>query len=278
MNVLLLGASGPIGQAMIRQFPGLGITSTPVSRTTIPAIDVLEQGSEQILTTGKFDAIVYLVNPNPDDINSKNVDSHVQAFERWLEASTLANVETFVLISSSAVYGELNHQAAFSEDSLTEPSTLYARLKLELEAKLSEHIGVKRRIVARVFNVFGPGCDRYLIESAVQGKGYVWDTVLFARDYLHVDDIARAVGNLLKEAPIGFGIWNVGSGKPTTNAEILSLLPAPVAQAVSRPYSGHTSWSEADISKLRELTGFAPKVEMRAYLQNRVNNEQLDRA
>lgn len=266
MKVLALGASGPIGQAVMRVFPNLGFMPRAASRITTPSVNVLEAGSEGFLQNQPFDAMLYLVNPNPSELNDKTIQLHTEAFRRWLDAAEAENISTVLLLSSSAVYGVRNHKSVFDESSPVFATNHYTKLKLQLEALLSAHLGIRTRIAARVFNVFGPGCDAYLINRAAKGIGPIWNSGEFARDYLHVDDIAKALGLLLQHAPSGFGIWNVASGVATTNAEIVAALPPKIAVSVAQPYDSATSWSQADSSKLHATTGFVPYYQPITYL------------
>lgn len=268
MNVLALGASGPIGQAVMRVFPGLGFRPKAASRLTTPSVNVLEPGSEGFLQNQTFDAMLYLVNPNTSELDDEIIQLHTEAFRRWLDAAESENISTVLLLSSSAVYGVSEHRFVFDESSSAFATNHYTKLKLQLEAVLSAHLGIRTRIVARVFNVFGPGCDTYLINRAAKGIGPIWNSGEFARDYLHVDDIAKALGLLLQHAPSGFGVWNVASGIATTNAEIVAELPPKIAVSVAQPYDGATSWSQADSAKLRETTGFIPYYQPIAYLRD----------
>ena len=121
--------------------------------------------------------------------------------------------------------------------------------------------------MARVFNVFGPGCDEYLIDRIRTVRGPVWDTERFGRDYLHVRDVAQALGALVTSAPSGFGLWNVVSGIPTSNRTLLQAVPHPVRDEISAEYPFKPSWSVADIGRLVQLTGFAPSITATEYLQ-----------
>lgn len=265
MTVLVLGATGPIGRAMCNELESRGHNVFAASRTGPLQVNVLEPGSESLLTSS-VGTVAYLVNPSAETLQDADRARHVEAFRRWLDAVEGSKTNCVVLVSSSAVYGTASTPITFSETSPVSAHSPYARLKLELESELAQRSKIPRRIVARVFNVFGPGCERFLVDRAREGLGPIWNTPEFARDYLHVDDIASAIRMLIESAADGYNIWNVGSGTATSNAEILSLLPPDQRDALAAAFTGAMSWSQANIGRIREMCGFEPTWTVARYL------------
>lgn len=267
MTTLVLGASGPIGRALSNELESSGRPFIGVSRSGPVVADILDPTMTQ-LVSGDVEALAYLVNPRSTDQDVATHANHLDAFRAWLDAVESSGSPTVLLVSSSAVYGTATQRIRFAETSATSALNAYARLKLELEAELASRSTIPRRITARVFNAFGPGCDDFLVNRIRDGRGPVWNTDEFARDYLHVDDIAHALRLLLDRAPLGHGVWNIGSGTATTNADLLAFLPAPLARELAESYAGPLSWSEADVTKLQSLTHFEAQLSVEDFVKS----------
>ncbi|MEY3019075.1 MAG: GDP-L-fucose synthase [Actinomycetota bacterium] len=172
------------------------------------------------------------------------------------EAAHRVGVDRLLFLSSSCVYPRLAPQPLRPESLLTghlEPTNdAYAI------AKLAGTIGVqayrrqygRRWITAMPTNLYGPGDDfdletshvlpamiRRFHEAARDGVEEVvlWGTGTPRREFLHVDDLARALVHLLRvhddPTPI-----NVGTGEDLTIAELATLV-ADVAG-----YGGRIAW------------------------------------
>ncbi len=171
-----------------------------------------------------------------------------------------------VFPSSAAVYGN-PASLPVAEDAVCAPISPYGFHKMACEILAREYavcFGVAT-VVCRLFSVFGPRQRRLLVSElyeqfagaaeAVQLQGTGNET----RDFLHVDDLSRAVLMLAPAAPRrACTILNVAAGVETpvlTLAENIRALVAPgkkiTARGIARP-GDPARWC-AESSRLRSL-------------------------
>jgi nucleoside-diphosphate-sugar epimerase len=129
----------------------------------------------------------------------------------------------FVIAGTCAEYGPSQHP--LQEGAGASPSTLYGREKNLLRVALEEEsvrFGFEL-LWARIFYPYGPGehPDRlisFLIRNAIEGRESHLKNPFAVRDYIHVEDLARAF-LVLAEAGTP-GIYNIGTGQGVRLSEI----------------------------------------------------------
>jgi len=130
-------------------------------------------------------------------------------------------------------------------------------------------------VALRLFNVFGPGqalSNPYTGVLANFGSrlingspATVFEDGRQKRDFVHVEDIARAFRLAMEQAPAAGHVLNIGSGQSYSIASVAEML----AEALNRPElkpeilgkarSGDIRHCFADLSKARDLLGFRPE-------------------
>jgi len=214
-------------------------------------------------------------------MRSVNVDA-TRNLLRALESRTTGTGKTarFVFASSGLVYGA--QPGPWHEDLPLLASDPYASSKREAEALVADAAsrGAIQGAILRPALVYGPSQTGgmfmpSLVAAMASGREFPMTPGEQRRDYLHVDDLVRAVVAVLAldRFPAGDGgpwIANVGSGAGTTLLEI-----AAKAQELARglwndtgsvapgsiPYRPDESWDyRLDSTRLREATGWAPRI------------------
>lgn len=190
------------------------------------------------------------------------VEAHVCLLRRLLQA---ADLESLTFLSSTRVYAgsaETSEEGALRVNP-NDGSDLYNLSKLMGES-LCLHGGRPGLKVARLSNVVGlrrdPDMfiDQLLEEGCRTGK-VVFQTAPGSRkDYVHVDDVVRLVGQLaLSEAT---GIYNVASGEGVTNREIAEALRSELGFEVSTAAQASTwEFTAIDISKAEKQFAYRPR-------------------
>lgn len=175
--------------------------------------------------------------------------------------------------SSSAVYGGAVEGTPLTEDGLVAPSSSYAVAKrfneLYLKAQHDEN-GLSSAIL-RIFNVYGPGQSAEMVVPKFITLMMAGQPIpLFGggrqtRDFVHVDEAAR-IAVLSAASDRSFDILNVGSGRPTSIAELAQALSVCAERPVrieALPTPSHRMpvevfWSVADTRRLSEHLGYVP--------------------
>lgn len=204
---------------------------------------------------------------------ASTMQTNVEGTAYVLQQAHLANVKKVLFISSSSVYG-MGGKTARVETSRLNPLSPYAMSKLlgeDLCRFYARTYGLEV-VIARCFNIYGPTQPADSAYAAVLSK---WaklakqDSTLHingdgmqTRDFLHVQDAARALLKIIKKGKTG-QVYNVGSGKSITLLQTVKLLERaaekPLKISFQAPREGDVRFSCANISKLRDL-GFTPKI------------------
>lgn len=157
----------------------------------------------------------------PDLTNSVNVDGTLNVF---LCAKELG-IKRVVFSSSSSIYGEAS-EVPTTEQAKIQPLNPYALQKYigELYAKQFCDLFDMNIVALRYFNAYGTRMAEQgayvnvmsiYIQQLRQGKPLtIYGDGTQSRDFVHVTDIARANSLAMTEAPSGFQVYNIGTGKP----------------------------------------------------------------
>lgn len=217
-------------------------------------------------------------------------ESNVSGFLNVLEAARAANIRRVVFASSSAVYGD-DPGLPKVERRIGQPLSPYAASKLidEIYAAVYQRAYQQESVGLRYFNVFGPRQSPDGAYAAVIPK---WISALLrrepvrihgdgetTRDFCYVENVVQA--NLLAAtipAPEAAGqVYNVGLGETTSLNQLFDLLKSSVERvdplvSEARPQyepfrAGDVRHSQADISKAKQLLGYAPTHSIRQGLE-----------
>jgi len=216
-------------------------------------------------------------------------ENNITGFLNMLVASRDAQVKRFVYAASSSTYGD-HPGLPKVEETIGAPLSPYAVTKYvnELYAAVFARTYGLQPIGLRYFNVFGRRQDPNGAYAAVIPKwfaGMVRGQELFingtgetSRDFCYIDNTVEA--NILAACTTNERavnqVYNVAFGERTTLNELFAAIRervvkfVPVAERMAPTYrdfrAGDVLHSLADISKARELLGYAPKYSVGAGL------------
>ncbi|MDR7550688.1 MAG: NAD-dependent epimerase/dehydratase family protein [Armatimonadota bacterium] len=161
------------------------------------------------------------------------------------------------------------------EEKRLQPSSIYAVTKRDQEEMclaFGRAYGIPT-VALRFFNVYGPG---QALGNPYTGVAAIFAARLLAgepplvfedgrqrRDFVHVTDVATACVRALASRTSDVAI-NVGTGRPVSVLEVASALRAaiggPAAEFLGSFRSGDVRHCFADVTKARDLLGWAPAV------------------
>lgn len=207
-----------------------------------------------------------------------DLDVNVRGTLRLLDAlRRRSGIRLIFPSSGGTVYGPLRHTPVGEEHSL-DPITIYGVSKVAIE----KYLGFYRAMhgldvrIARLSNPYGVGQDpsrkqgaaTTFVMRALAGEPIeVWGDGSVIRDYIHISDavagllaIADAPADSLGEHPV----FNIGSGKGVSIAEILQKLEERVGGALRVTYSPSRGFdipcNVLDIGRARSVLGWTPKL------------------
>jgi dTDP-glucose 4,6-dehydratase len=261
----------------------------------------------EVLTTFRPDAIINLAAESHVDRSIDGADDFVQTnlvgTYQLLEAARgyYAQYETsenngfrLLHVSTDEVFGDLSDEAGsrFVEDSPYMPSSPYAATKAgsdHLVRAWGRTYGLPV-LITNCSNNFGPyqfpeKLVPHIILSAISGKPLpVYGSGEQVRDWLYVDDHARALITVLENGNLG-ETYNIGASNERTNLSVVRTICGVLEQLGKRPPGGgsfedqiefvadrpgHDVRYAIDPTKVHADLGWAPQVSFEAGLQHTV--------
>ncbi len=199
-------------------------------------------------------------------------ENNVLATQLLLEACRETSVERFVYASSSSVYGN-SPVLPLHEDAVCRPISPYGVTKLAAE-HLAQLYWVGRGVPTvslRFFTVYGPrqrpdmAFNIFLNALLAREPLVVYGDGHQTRDFTYVADIVDALVRAAS-APPG-SVMNIGGGSRVSLAHVLEMI-AEVTGAqpdirLEARQAGDVQDTWADLTRARELIGYAPSVDLR---------------
>ncbi len=200
------------------------------------------------------------------------VRANIEATCRMLDLARKIDSERFLFASTAAIYGD--RRSSCRETDAPAPASPYASSKLASEyyCKVYASLYGIPTVVLRYFNVYGPGqSNRYagvitsFVNEALRGKPpIIFGDGYQTRDFVFVDDVARATVASLTQPVPGGTILNIGSGRATTiislARQVLHLFDLRNVRPIhATPRVGEVRHSKANISAAQMKISFRPQ-------------------
>jgi UDP-glucose 4-epimerase len=251
MRVLVTGATGFVGRAVVRQLTMAGHSVVGFARTAMPCSCELRTGNildlaalEQVVDGA--DAVCHLAAltlvresfKEPVRYFRVNVTGTLNLLDAMnAEAQRSGRPLRLVFASTGAVYGAPERQP-ITEAQEPAPGNPYGASKLAAETAIGYQaaLGAINAVTLRTFNVAGavdghgdPDTSRIIPKTLLVAAGQADSLNVNGdgsaiREYTHVCDLARAYAAALDVAdPAGHRIYNVGSGVGVSIREIIEI-------------------------------------------------------
>jgi UDP-glucose 4-epimerase len=279
MKLLVTGAGGFIGRAVVDHFAGMhwlvyGIGRTidglpPQSYTTWYQMALPDSGFATMLRELRPDLLVHAAS---SAIVGQSVDRPLDDFERsvrvWahvLEAVRCSGIACRVmLLSSAAVYGNPTN-LPIDELQPTIPVSPYGYHKKICEEIAGYYAQLYNVAVCsvRIFSAYGPRLRRQVIWDICR-KALTNNTIELigtgdeSRDFIYVGDVAQAIASIAERGDFQAGVYNVASGVSTTIREVAEKIVQALGTSSKIHFSGERRagdplYWQANISKLASL-------------------------
>lgn len=296
MRVLLTGGAGFIGSWVTKAIEEAGHIVMMVDdlstgkKENIPPnikfvkLDIRESKLNSLFKDFKPEVVVHLAAQASVSLSVKfplkDFDVNLCGGLNLLECCRLHGVQRFLFASTGgAIYGNVSSGRA-KEEWLPHPESPYAAAKASFEIYMSVYAqlwGIEYTVL-RYANIYGPRQDPFgeagvlaiFCEKLCKGEQptiYAMNTPADGgclRDYLYVEDAARAVLIALEQGATG--IFNIGTGIATSTQQIFDLLSEISGVSIepihTHPRKGDIERSVLDITKARENLYWMPQISM----------------
>lgn len=294
--ILVTGGAGFIGSHTVRALHDLGEECVLIQRSSseIPAyladlpvhvvqgdvtdLAALLKVGEQFPITGIVHLAIALPWPVTDGEPIEATRRALEGFLNIVRAAKAWGVSRIVTASTIGVYGGVAATGALSEDTPLSMSYLHViptfkKITELLGSHLSRAADVEI-VNARISGTWGPRGHMpdpffaapslaYAAANQIEPdlSGLVAPAHLEdALDLNYVKDTGRALALLQLAAKLQHSTYNVGSGRATSNAEVIAAIAAnEPGFAVQLPSAGPQPQSWLDVGRLHEDTGYEPQ-------------------
>jgi GDP-L-fucose synthase len=297
MTILVAGGSGLVGSAIVRELSRIGKEVVGISSKDVDLLD--RKKTFEFINNLKPNVIIDAAarvggiggnNAYPVEFLTQNI----QIQSNLMDAAHESKVSKFVFLGSSCIYPRICPQPIKEEYILTgeleKTNSAYAVAKiagLELIKSYRKEYG-HRWITAMPTNLYGPN-DNFDLETShvlpalirkyadahrnKSSQVTLWGTGAPLREFLHSDDLAKAILICLEKYDSDEHI-NIGSGREISIHDLANK----ISDAVG--YRGETIWDSTkpdgtprkvlDITKVKSL-GWEPSISLEQGISSTVN-------
>lgn len=237
-KVLITGASGFIGQSLVKKFKdeGYNVCIYDVKAPTI-AFGKFVKGDifdiEKLSKVVKeYDVIIHLVGLANAGVAqkepAKSFRLNVLSLQNVLEACRAHGNKKLLFPSSAAIYG-MTEDIPIKEKLPPNPTNVYSWHKYICEKMIRAYhanFGLEY-VILRLFNVYGKGCKGVInvfLKTAARGETIKSFGPYQYRDFVYAGDVAEAFYKSALYEKARNKIVNIGSGRGTQIREILDLM------------------------------------------------------
>ena len=293
MAVLLIGGGGLLGKGIVKAFAERDqktivfsghAPESPVEGNIYYQGDVTEYGTLQnIMRQHDIDCVIHnaaissplLHKNNPYKVCRTNVHGTLTV----LEAAKTFGVKRFIYISSAAVYGAVDAQYVYVDNSRRYADSIYGATKIACE-ELVRNYGLEETVSLRYGYIYGPGrtvtCPirQVVLDVLKTGVAVREQGAEQLQDYLYIDDASRAILAVYDAKTWPKHEYNIASGQLHSFSEVLDIVAEEFPEAslqIGRGTAGFTFQAAMDIEPIKEDFGWTPEMEfpigLKLYIQ-----------
>lgn len=289
LSCLITGVAGMLGHALAAHLAARGhrvagcdvkAPQMPLEGVATAVADVRDSAAlDQLFAAlGPVDVVIHaggvsgsmVLRDAPAEIFAINVTGTVNL----LEAMRRAGTRRLVQCSSIMAYGPTG-AAQVDEDAPLQPANAYGASKVASEALIRAYVAEFGLAASslRLAHVYGPARRTYcpvrtLVAAALKGEPAVLsDTPQATRQFVHSDDVVRALECAVVDGRPGLRVANIGPGAERRLTEVAALVRqeiGPVEAVFRDGGAGDYDTGVLKIARAKDYWGWAPQVDLSA--------------
>lgn len=235
-----------------------------------------------------YDAIIHFAAESHVDRSIESAEPFIQTnvlgTYRMLEAVLKGKAKKLIHISTDEVYGDLElDDPAFTELTPLSPNNPYSASKASSDLLVKSYIHTHQlpAMITRCSNNYGPYQHEEkliptIIRKAINGEKIpIYGDGQQIRDWLYVEDHARAVKQVLESGKVG-QVYNIGGGNEKTNLDLTKTILTQLGISHDRiafvqDRKGHDRRYAIDASKLKRELGWTQETSFEAGIEKTIN-------
>ncbi len=289
-RTLITGGAGFIGSALCHELAHQGHEVfvlddlsfgrrglAPVDDAHFHRVDIRDRsGVMKVLDTVRPETVLHLAaihfipycNQHPVEAADINITGTINVLDACERAASVSKV---FVASTAAVYPIAD--GAIAEDHPLGPLDIYGITKLATEKLASEfhHRTGTPVIIGRFFNAFGPNETNPHLIPEIQKQVRSGARTLHLgnldpkRDFIHTEDMGRAMSALLNAGLQGVEVFNIGRGIEYSVRDVVEAFARQLGEPLhievdpARVRKVERMHLLADVGKLKRVTGWEPR-------------------
>ncbi|GLF89258.1 dTDP-glucose 4,6-dehydratase [Bacillus safensis] len=235
-----------------------------------------------------YDAIIHFAAESHVDRSIESAEPFIQTnvlgTYRMLEAVLQGKAKKLIHISTDEVYGDLEpDDPAFTEKTPLSPNNPYSASKASSDLLVKSYIHTHQlpAMITRCSNNYGPYQHEEkliptIIRKAVNGEKIpIYGDGQQIRDWLYVEDHARAVKQVLENGTAG-QVYNIGGGNEKTNLDLTKTILTQLGVSHDQisfiqDRKGHDRRYAIDASKLKGELGWTQETSFEEGIEKTIN-------
>ena len=255
------------------------------SELTFIQYDIVDQeGMESLFKEHQFETVIHLAAQAGIRYSFEYPETYVQVnmvgFFNILELSRKFGITHLIYASSSSVYGENDAEILSTDDRCEQPMNMYAATKKSNELMAYAYSSLYGMHVTglRFFTVYGPWgrpdmAPMIFAKAIKQGLPIeLFNGGEMYRDFTYIDDIVEGIVCLFKKVSEStYTIYNIGNSSPVHMGEFVKVMQEVFGKKTyiinKELQPGEVLRTYADMTPMKEIYGFTPKISIREGLQ-----------
>ena len=294
MRFLIIGGSGFIGRSLSAKITAMGGSVTLVSRTPMQhdhkignaRFSVADMSLDEEVARVFSEPYDYVVNAlgyvdhSPFYAGGMEViDVHFSSVIKQLKYIQRDTLKRYIYIGSADEYGDQKNKSG--ETCREQPNSPYSFAKVAAGHLLQMlwHSEKFPATIVRIFLTYGPeqGLNRFIpqvITDAVNGLDIRASPGEQVRDFCYIDDIVDGLIAIMESDNVSGHTLNLASGQPVKVRDVVDIIAGHFDANVdfgARPYRpGEVMYQVADITKIKQLTAWKPKVSLKEGIEKTI--------